>query len=282
MAPTNNSILLCMDMDRTALPNGQQAESPQARDVLRRLARRPELIISYVSGRRKELQMEAIREFDLPEPAYSVADVGTSIYEVVEGDWTLLKAWHAEISRSWRGRTSRDLGALLDDVEELRLQEPEAQGKFKLSYFAKADLDHEALVQRIERRLESDGCRASVIWSVDETTNTGLLDILPERADKRHAVEFLMQHTGVKPERMVYAGDSGNDLPVLTSGLQAVLVANATEEVRQRAREGARRHGSPDKLYLARGDFSGMNGNYAAGILEGLAHFLPETRPWME
>ncbi|MCU0789124.1 MAG: HAD-IIB family hydrolase, partial [Verrucomicrobia bacterium] len=215
MKPTSTSILLCMDMDRTVLPNGQQAESPQARDVLRRLARRPELIISYVSGRRKELQMEAIREFDLPEPAYSVADVGTSIYEVVEGDWTLLKAWHAEISRSWRGRTSRDLGALLDDVEELRLQEPEAQGKFKLSYFAKADLDHEALVQRIERRLESDGCRASVIWSVDETTNTGLVDILPERADKRHAVEFLMQHTGVKPERMVYAGDSGNDLPVL-------------------------------------------------------------------
>jgi hypothetical protein len=25
----------------------------------------------------------------------------------------------------------------------------------------------------------------------------------------------------------------------------------------------------------------GMNGNYSAGILEGVAHFLPQSRPWM-
>lgn len=282
MKPTNDKILLCMDMDRTALPNGRQEESPPARSLLRRLARRPELIIAYVSGRRRQLQIEAIGEFELPEPAYSVADVGTSIYQVEKGNWSLLKTWHEEVSKSWHGKTSDDLKALLEDVEALRLQESEAQAQFKLSYFANADADHEAIVQRIEHRLESEGCRASIIWSVDETTDTGLLDILPERADKQHAVEFLMKHTGVKPERMVYAGDSGNDLPVLTSGLQAVLVANATDAVRDKARQGAQEHGSPDKLYLARGNFLGMNGNYAAGILEGLAHFLPETRSWME
>jgi hypothetical protein len=26
----------------------------------------------------------------------------------------------------------------------------------------------------------------------------------------------------------------------------------------------------------------GMNGNYSAGILEGIAHFLPQTRAWLE
>jgi hypothetical protein len=28
------------------------------------------------------------------------------------------------------------------------------------------------------------------------------------------------------------------------------------------------------------GDFHGMNGFYAAGILEGVAHYLPETVDW--
>jgi hypothetical protein len=31
-------------------------------------------------------------------------------------------------------------------------------------------------------------------------------------------------------------------------------------------------------LYLPQGNFFGMNGNYAAGVLEGLVHFIPETR----
>lgn len=281
MSTTAKNILLCMDMDRTALPNGPQEESPQARKLLRRIARRPELIIAYVSGRRKELQIDAIREFNLPEPAYSVADVGTSIYEVANGQWCLSEAWSTKISQSWQGRTSADLKPLLENLSDLRLQEADAQSPSKLSYFAESDLNHTKMMQRIQSRLEPHGLHSSIIWSVDETTHTGLLDILPAGADKRHAVEFLMRHTGVTPDRMVYAGDSGNDLPVLTCGLQAVLVANAIDAVRECARQGADEHGSPKHLYLARGNFLGMNGNYAAGILEGLAHFLPETRTWM-
>ncbi len=31
------------------------------------------------------------------------------------------------------------------------------------------------------------------------------------------------------------------------------------------------------RLYLPRGNFLGMNGNYTAGVLEGLSHFFPES-----
>jgi len=44
----------------------------------------------------------------------------------------------------------------------------------------------------------------------------------------------------------------------------------------------ARAAGTLETLYLARGDFLGMNGNYAAGILEGCVHFFPETKAWIE
>jgi hypothetical protein len=35
-------------------------------------------------------------------------------------------------------------------------------------------------------------------------------------------------------------------------------------------------------FYQAQGGFLGMNGNYSAGILEGIAHYHPDTLPWME
>jgi hypothetical protein len=90
-----------------------------------------------------------------------------------------------------------------------------------------------------------------------------------------------MQCEDFTPENTVFAGDSGNDLPVLSSGLRAVLVANATDEVRDEARQLSAARGTGDTLYLAQGGFMGMNGNYSAGILEGVAHFLPQSRPWM-
>jgi len=31
------------------------------------------------------------------------------------------------------------------------------------------------------------------------------------------------------------------------------------------------------RLYLPKGNFWDMNGNYAAGVIEGLVHFRPET-----
>lgn len=48
-------ILLCSDLDRTLLPNGEQPESPEARLLLNKLARRPELTLAYVSGQHKAI-----------------------------------------------------------------------------------------------------------------------------------------------------------------------------------------------------------------------------------
>jgi hypothetical protein len=37
-----------------------------------------------------------------------------------------------------------------------------------------------------------------------------------------------------------------------------------------------------DRLYPATGGWKGMNGNYAAGVLEGVVHFFPETAGWLK
>jgi sucrose-6-phosphatase len=277
MPQTDPRILICTDLDRTLLPNGDAPESPDARPRFAALAAQPGVTVAYVTGRHRELVMSAIAEFAIPVPDFVISDVGSTIYRVQDGTWTAWDAWAARIAEDWAGRTRDQLAGVVEGIPGLRLQEPEKQGPFKLSYYAAEDWDRAVLLPQIEGRLRSQGVQASLIWSIDETTATGLLDVLPARATKRHAVEFLMEREGFPPQGTVCAGDSGNDLPVLTSPLQSVLVANATAAVRAEALAEAKQQGTGDTLYLARGDFRGMNGNYAAGILEGLAHYIPRS-----
>jgi len=277
-----NKILICTDLDRTLLPNGLQTESAQARPLFRQLVEHPQVQLAYVSGRHKQLLLDAIEEYDLPVPDYAIADVGSSIYAIEDHHWRIWEKWHAELSLDWDDSHRAMLVEILDASSQIRQQEPAKQGKYKLSYYARADTDTPNLLQKITTLLHNRAIKANLIWSIDETTQTGLLDVLPPRANKLHAIHFLMAEQGFAAEQTVFAGDSGNDLEVLCSDLQATLVANASPEVRQRARQLAHENGSDAQLYIARGDFLGMNGNYAAGILEGVVHYLPDTLAWLK
>ena len=257
-------------------------ESSRARPLFRTLAKRPELTLAYVSGRHKGLLLEAIHEYDLPVPDYAIGDVGTTLYEIHDDEWRPWQAWEEEIAPDWAGRRHDELAALFEDIGTLTLQEPEKQNTFKLSYYAPMDADHDALLAEMDARLKQFDIRASLIWSIDEARHIGLLDVLPRRATKYHAIRFLMARTGFDAGNTVFAGDSGNDLPALTSGLQAVLIRNARKEVREEALRSAHEKGISERLYLARGNFLDMNGNYAAGVLEGLAHYEPDTLRWLK
>ncbi|MEJ2658828.1 MAG: HAD-IIB family hydrolase [Desulfobacterales bacterium] len=276
------NILLCSDLDRTILPNGEAPESPGVREVLRRIARRSEIRLVYVSGRNRKLIEDAIESYGLPIPDFAIGDVGTTVYDLKDGKWSEWMAWSKEISRDWPEGGQEELAGNLSDMTELRLQEPEKQNRFKLSYYTDPDVNRRRLVREIRERLEGRGVRASVIWSVDEQQGVGLIDILPERANKVHAVNFLAKNKGISKSRVVYAGDSGNDLAVMVSDIQSILVRNAAETVRREALESVKKSGLDKTLYMAKGGFLGMNGNYTAGVLEGLVHFLPFTRKWVE
>jgi sucrose-6F-phosphate phosphohydrolase len=278
----NNNILLCSDMDRTILPNGDQEESPEVRSVFRLLVERPEIHLAYVSGRDKDLIQKAITEYDLPLPDYAVGDVGTTIYELTGSNWTPWEAWFKEIAKDWNGLESEDLTGFLKGFDDLKLQEPEKQNRFKLSYYADKNANGQQMVDQIQAYLSKQKLNSRVIWSVDEQRNSGLVDILPQRASKLHAVRYLIDQKGYRKSKVVFCGDSGNDLNVLTSDIRSVLVKNASEEVRREAMKSVDKNGRPETLYVAQGNFMGLNGNYAAGVLEGLAHFIPDVHPWID
>ena len=278
---SHKPVLICTDLDRTLLPNGRQAESADARPLFKKLISRPEVFLTYVSGRDKQLLLDAIAEYDLPVPNYAITDVGSSIYAIDQTGWQLWEQWHTEIGQDWGEHTQQSLAEYLSDITELQLQEASKQGKYKLSYYAAAQTDTSRLFIDINARLEPLKIKTNLIWSVDETSHTGLLDILPQSANKLHAIRFLMSEKGFPSRQVVFSGDSGNDLEVLRSDLQSTLVANATAEVRQQAIQMAKANSHADKLYCAKGDFMGMNGNYAAGILEGVVYYIPGTSDWL-
>jgi len=278
----SEGLFICTDLDRTLIPNGPQSESSGAREHFSRLAAHPGVTLAYVSGRHRRLVEKAICHYMLPQPDFVVGDVGTSIYHVGrEQDWQHQHAWDERIGRDWAGHSHAELKELLRDISSLRLQERSKQNAFKLSYYVPLHYDRKRLSLQIEQRLQSIGAHCNLIWSTDEPEGIGLLDILPAGASKYHAIEALMELHGFDCHNTVFCGDSGNDLEVMTSPIPSVLVANAEPEVKQQALALARQAGHSESLYLALGDFHGLNGNYSGGMLEGIAHYHPQTVAWM-
>jgi hypothetical protein len=295
--------LLCTDLDRTLIPNGSQPESPLARELFQRLVGRPELQLAYVSGRSLALVQEAINSWQLPCPDFILGDVGTSIYATPTAleavteekqptmdseidskslEWHRWESWDREIAPDWKGRSGQDIAGLLNDIPELELQEAHKQSTFKSSYYVALGIDAEELLDTLRSILSRADIAASLIWSVDEAAVTGLLDILPACATKKHAIDFLIKNQQFELADTVFAGDSGNDLPVLTSPIHSVLVANASPAVREAALQEAALSGHSDALYIARGGYLNMNGNYGAGIIEGFVHYIPEAEQWLQ
>ncbi len=272
------SLLLCTDMDRTIIPNGVQSEHPLARKQFTEFCRQPQVVLTYVTGRHQDLVEEAIKHYELPVPDFAITDVGSKIYRINGSAWQELQQWEDEIDQDWQGKSHQQLKQMFIDIPDLDLQEPDKQNTHKLSYYVSLHVKLKSLLSIMQQRLDDSGVKASLIWSVDEPKAIGLLDVLPRNATKVHAIDFLRQQLGYTLNEVVFAGDSGNDLAVLESPIPSVLVANATEEVRTTAKRQAEKNGNFKSLYLATGKNANMNGNYSAGVLEGVCHFVPAFR----
>ena len=275
-------LLLCTDLDRTLLPNGSELESTQARKKFHQLIKHPQVTLVYVTGRHQQLVERAIEEYQLPQADYVIADVGSTIYEITGKDWCYLNAWEKVFNRDWQGKSANELQGLLGDITDIQLQESSKQNTHKLSYYVPLNINYKQILSTMKNRLKLQSIAANLIWSVDQQANTGLLDVLPVSAGKRQAIEFLMQQLSFDYSETVFAGDSGNDICVMSSPIQSVLVANAENDVRDEAIKQAHANHQDETLYLARGNFMGMNGNYSAGILEGIAHYMPQAKHWFE
>lgn len=274
--------LLCTDLDRTLLPNGEQPESSNARPLFRTLVDKAQLTLAYVSGRDLALVEQAIADYQLPPPDYAITDVGSMIYQRVGADYHPLADWVEHLRAVWQGIDACALATELGTFKLLTLQDAARQKPFKLSYQVTPASALASEVSELQRRLELLPYAVNIVSSIDETQNEGLVDVLPANAGKRAAIDFLVAKLKLATEQVFFSGDSGNDLDVLVSPYPAVIVRNAVADVVHQAMTLSKINGVDEQLWVAQGDDAlALNGNYSAGIVEGLLYFYPQLRRWL-
>lgn len=269
--------IIATDLDRTLLPNGNQ-EYDGSMSKFKEMIKSEKLKLIFVTGRHISLVKDAIKEFKTPLPDYIIGDVGTKIYSNKDGTFTEDTGWIElikSLTKSWDIELFKQE---LSQIKNLKIQEESKQNEFKLSYYVQDLTNADEIVCKAKEIIGSLCEDAIVIYSVDETCNQGLLDILPKHATKLTGLEYLRKKLGQEMGHVIYCGDSGNDILPLTFGYQAILVRNAVDKVRESVRHILEEKNILNKLYISKG-YQKLNGYYVSGILEGLIKFkiIPES-----
>lgn len=212
-------------------------------------------IFGVATGRSLESAVEILQKNQVNLPDILITSVGSEIHygkNLVQDT-----GWSAHIRYMWRKDA---LENALSHFPGLTLQAPENQREFKLSYIALPK--QMPPISEVQNYLRQCNLHAQLIYSHDE-----FLDVLPVRASKGHAVRYLSYKWGLPLENFVVSGDSGNDTEMLIGDTRAIVVGNYSKELEKL------RHS--EHVYFA-------TQHYAAGILEGLAHYglsdLPVTK----
>lgn len=256
-----DQFLFASDLDGTLLPNtGKQAQPgclERTQELLNALlaAGCP---VCYVSGRHLSLARKGQRTFRLPAPTWWVCNVGTEIYST--------EGYHDQTWSEYLGAVfdQNAMRAALIKIRRLMPQEITKQGPHKFSLYYPEPAP-EGLLAEIEGRMAELRDDLRLVYSIEESTGGALLDIIPRKAGKATALHYLADRHGLALDHVFFAGDSGNDLDALTSGVCGTLVGNAPEPVRTQALELSRRN-SGANLFAAQA-------YYGDGILEGLLKF---------
>jgi HAD superfamily hydrolase (TIGR01484 family) len=261
------AAVLATDMDGTFIPLDGNQENRRDLARLNEELQRNHVELVYVTGRHYELVLDAIESHALPSPQWMICDVGTSIYHrQPSGIHHPLAAYATHLAELVGPFGVAALAELMLSVVGLQRQEAEKQGPFKLSYYCDAASIAD-ITERLTSLLHDSSAPYRIIASVDPFNGSGLIDFLPQGVSKAHALDWWVSHLGYRPENIIFAGDSGNDLAALTAGYRSIVVANADRAV---ADEAARIHharGWKDRLYLATKPAT-------SGVRDGLRHFI--------
>jgi len=261
------SFLLASDLDGTLIP---PSDSARRREGLTRFAEvvdgaRPRLALAYVTGRDLGLAKAGVEQWALPVPDFLACDVGTTLYRRHGDGFEPDDAYAALMRDAFGGAEASDVLRALEDVPGVRPQPSARQGAHKVSFFFSWE-ERRLVDTAVVRRLAEAEVRADLVISRDAVTGEGLLDVLPAGGAKDRATAYLAAQLGLSLDRVVFAGDSGNDLEALLSGTRSVLVGNAADHVRAGLRAQARARSVEDRVYLAAAEV-------AEGVVEGLVHW---------
>lgn len=263
-------MLIVSDLDRTLLPNGDEPDEGLLLQCITLIQNAGHTLV-YSTGRSLQKFEQAQKTYALPLPDYLFADVGTTLYRNENDTLIHDTAWSNYIQKQ---TPTWDWEAITQTVRSnaivLELQEPCNQNDYKVSYYH--DITKESgkeLTALLQHALHD--YNVQVIYSIDHLAHIGFVDILPSCATKATALTYMKERLSLSDNDIIFSGDSGNDILALTAGYKAILVANATEAVKQEVLSISKEKGITGNIFIAR-HTKALNGNYSSGVLQGLVH----------
>lgn len=268
-----SKFLLACDLDRTVIPDGPHPLSENAFKDFLKLVQQPWIILAYMTGRSLTSTLRVLKDYNYPLPDVINGDCGTSIYRNIDGNFIYHQPWHNLIKRYWDKVKPKDIVNCLRDLMILKLQEESNQNIFKVSYYVDEYVDKKTIKKQVLDRLEPLKIKAEVVITINHIDHFGYIDIIPRLATKGRALLYLQKYFKLSKNRIIFAGDSGNDLEPLTLGFNSIVVKNASDIFKEEVKKEALKKDVTEQIYFAEGGFKKMNGNYISGILEGLHYF---------
>ncbi len=208
------------DLDGTLVDGARTDGLPALKEWL--LDHQDRIVFGVASGRNRHLALQAFSNYDLPEPDILICSAGSEIFYT--GKMIPDHGWESHINHQWK---RKELENALRLFPGIRLQESEAQWKFKLSYYADEGFTENQMAD-LYKFLDDKKLRAKVLL-----TDNKYLDLLPYRASKGNAVRFLGHKWKMPLERIITAGNSGNDRDMLTGKTRGIVVANYSPELEE-------------------------------------------------
>jgi sucrose-phosphate synthase len=237
----SSDYLMITDIDNTLI--GENDSMVHLLNLLEQY--RESIAWGVATGRSLELTLEAMTEYDIPLPDILICSVGTEIY--YGPDLRMDKGWQQHITYKWK---PEKIKSTLQELDFLTSQEAEGQRAHKISYYMEDSRDY---LDEVHRRLDEQKLSCQVIYSHGQ-----FLDILPKRASKGKAINYLKYKYEFPSSKVMVAGDSGNDEDMIQGTNNGLVVDNHSEEL-EKLRGNLRVFFSSKK--------------YAAGIIDGMVHY---------
>lgn len=244
--------ILASDIDNTL--TGDRAALDTLREEIEAKRERGELFLILSTGRRLSQVIEGFAEEGIPKGDAVVSQVGTEIYlpPFSEGE-APLEVWNDMLTQDF---SRKEAESFLEGVDGVEMQPEEFNTPLKVSCYLDSAENPEAAVAEIRRRVVTAGGLYQVVWSSGRD-----LDIIPAAAGKGKAIRFLVSLLELEAEKIIVAGDSGNDRSMFDEFERGIVVANAKPELLKMREERA-----VSTYYFAEKSF-------AAGVHEGLEYF---------
>ncbi|XRG83764.1 HAD-IIB family hydrolase [Salinisphaera sp. SPP-AMP-43] len=217
-----------------------------------------DVMFAIATGRSFHSALAVLEQAGIGRPRCLIASVGSEIYVLNADGMTYCRdtQWARWLAADWAPEAIGDaMQAVMQEWPGLMAQAPLEQRRFKLSYQIEATPEIRSWLQQ---HLDERGLSASVIYSHDR-----YLDILPGRASKGRAVDYLRNQYGLAAGDVVVAGDSGNDLDMLRRARFSIIVGNGHPEL----------FDQPGLAHAYR-----ARAGHGQGVVEGMQYFLGRPR----